>query len=39
MKYFINMQTWSKLDNIDVHYFSSFDGSWKVGAEGDVAAK
>jgi|GEM_PF-2516059 len=39
MKYFINMQTWSKLDNIDVHYFSSFDESWKVGAEGDVAAK
>ncbi|MGY6520220.1 MAG: glycoside hydrolase family 17 protein [Mongoliitalea sp.] len=38
MKYFINMQTWSKLDNIDMHYFSSFDESWKVGAEGDVGA-
>ncbi|GHB30229.1 glycoside hydrolase family 17 protein [Mongoliitalea lutea] len=38
MKYFINMQTWSKVDNIDMHYFSSFDESWKVGAEGDVGA-
>lgn len=38
MKYFINIQTWAKLDNIDIHYFSSFDESWKVGAEGDVGA-
>jgi len=38
MRYFINMQTWSKVDNIDMHYFSSFDESWKVGAEGDVGA-
>ncbi|MBC6366206.1 glycosyl hydrolase family 17 protein [Algoriphagus sp. AK58] len=38
MKYFINIQTWSKLDSIDVFYFSSFDESWKVGAEGDVGA-
>jgi len=38
MKYFINTQLWSIEDNIDVFYFSSFDESWKVGAEGDVGA-
>jgi exo-beta-1,3-glucanase (GH17 family) len=38
MKYFINTQKWSKEDNIDVFYFSSFDESWKVGTEGDVGA-
>ncbi|WP_289030764.1 glycosyl hydrolase family 17 protein [uncultured Algoriphagus sp.] len=38
LKYFINIQTWSKLDNIPVFYFSSFDESWKVGTEGDVGA-
>lgn len=38
MKYFINVQTWSKLEGIPVFYFSSFDESWKVGTEGDVGA-
>jgi len=38
MKYFINIQNWSKEESIDIHYFSSFDESWKVGAEGDVGA-
>jgi len=38
IKYFINTQQWSKDDNVDVFYFSSFDESWKVGAEGDVGA-
>lgn len=38
MKYFINTQKWSAEDNIPVFYFSSFDESWKVGAEGDVGA-
>lgn len=38
MKYFINIQTWSKLNSIHTFYFSSFDESWKVGAEGDVGA-
>ncbi|WP_323789911.1 glycosyl hydrolase family 17 protein [Psychroserpens sp.] len=38
MKYFINAQQWSKSDQIDMFYFSSFDESWKVGAEGDVGA-
>jgi len=38
MKYFINAQEWSAKDNIEMFYFSSFDESWKVGAEGDVGA-
>ena len=38
IKYFINTQQWSDADDIDVFYFSSFDESWKVGAEGDVGA-
>lgn len=38
MKYFINTQLWSKEEDIDIFYFSSFDESWKVGAEGDVGA-
>ncbi len=38
MKYFINSQLWSANDNIEMFYFSSFDESWKVGAEGDVGA-
>lgn len=37
-KYFINTQQWSKEDNIEIFYFSSFDESWKVGSEGDVGA-
>jgi exo-beta-1,3-glucanase (GH17 family) len=38
MKYFINAQRWSREENIEMFYFSSFDESWKVGAEGDVGA-
>lgn len=38
MKYFINAQQWSKAEGIEIFYFSSFDESWKVGAEGDVGA-
>ncbi len=38
MKYFINSQVWSAKDGIELFYFSSFDESWKVGAEGDVGA-
>lgn len=38
MRYFINTQQWSKEDDIDVMYFSSFDETWKVGDEGDVGA-
>ncbi|NHF59518.1 glycosyl hydrolase [Flavobacteriaceae bacterium TP-CH-4] len=38
MKYFINSQVWAAKENIEMFYFSSFDESWKVGAEGDVGA-
>ncbi len=38
LKYFINTQLWSMDENIGVFYFSSFDESWKVGAEGEVGA-
>jgi exo-beta-1,3-glucanase (GH17 family) len=38
MRYFINTQKWSKEENIDVMYFSSFDELWKINDEGDVGA-
>lgn len=38
LKYFINTQLWAMDEGIDVFYFSSFDESWKVGAEGQVGA-
>lgn len=38
LKYFMNTQKWSKEEQIDIFYFSSFDESWKVGDEGDVGA-
>ena len=38
LKYFLNTQLWSKQEDIDIFYFTSFDESWKVGAEGDVGA-
>lgn len=38
LKYFINTQKWSKEEDIEIFYFSSFDESWKVSAEGDVGA-
>ncbi len=38
IKYFINTQKWSREEDIEIFYFSSFDESWKVGAEGDVGA-
>lgn len=38
IKYFLNTQLWSQEEDIDVFYFSSFDESWKVGAEGEVGA-
>jgi exo-beta-1,3-glucanase (GH17 family) len=38
LKYFMNTQKWAVEDNVDIFYFSSFDESWKVGAEGDVGA-
>ena len=38
IKYFINTQLWAMDEEIGVLYFSSFDESWKVGAEGEVGA-
>lgn len=38
LKYFINTQQWSREEGIEIFYFSSFDESWKVDAEGDVGA-
>ncbi|MFC2110169.1 glycosyl hydrolase family 17 protein [Bacteroidota bacterium] len=38
MKYFLNAQQWSADEDIEMFYFSSFDESWKTGAEGDVGA-
>ena len=38
LKYFVNSQIWSEEDDVEMFYFSSFDESWKVGAEGIVGA-
>ncbi|MTB50014.1 MFS transporter [Lewinella sp. W8] len=39
MKYFINVQQWSKENNITVYYFTSFDETWKTQQEGEVGAR
>ncbi len=38
LAYFINTQMWAMDQDIETFYFSSFDESWKVGAEGVVGA-
>jgi exo-beta-1,3-glucanase (GH17 family) len=38
IKYFINTYQWADEENIEIFYFSSFDETWKVDAEGDVGA-
>jgi len=38
ISYFVNAQLWSKEDDVEMFYFSSFDEPWKTGAEGDVGA-
>jgi len=38
IEYFIRTYEWAYEDDIDIFYFSSFDESWKTGAEGDVGA-
>ncbi len=38
IKYFVNAYQWAEEDNIEIFYFSSFDETWKVDAEGDVGA-
>ena len=37
--YFVNANTWSHEENIELFYFSSFDESWKIRHEGDVGAR
>ncbi len=36
--YFINSMLWSLEDDIEMFYFSSFDETWKIEAEGDLGA-
>jgi exo-beta-1,3-glucanase (GH17 family) len=38
IKYFVDTCRWAEDEDIEIFYFSSFDESWKVGAEGDVGA-
>jgi exo-beta-1,3-glucanase (GH17 family) len=38
IKYFIDTCQWAEQDGIEIIYFSSFDETWKVDAEGDVGA-
>ena len=38
IKYFIDTYQWAEQDDIEIFYFSSFDETWKVDAEGDVGA-
>ncbi len=38
VKYFVDTCRWADEEEIEIFYFSSFDESWKVGAEGDVGA-
>ena len=38
IKYFINAYQWAEEEGIEIFYFSSFDETWKVDAEGDVGA-
>lgn len=38
LKYFLHIQQWAAQEGIEIFYFSSFDESWKTGAEGDVGA-
>jgi exo-beta-1,3-glucanase (GH17 family) len=38
IKYFIDTYQWAEEDGVEVFYFSSFDETWKVDAEGDVGA-
>lgn len=38
LKYFIDTYSWADEENIEIFYFSSFDETWKIAAEGDVGA-
>lgn len=38
IKYFLDTYQWAEEDAVEVFWFSSFDETWKVAAEGDVGA-
>jgi glucan 1,3-beta-glucosidase len=38
VKYFIDTYRWAEEDGVEIFYFSAFDETWKVAAEGDVGA-
>ena len=38
MRYFLKTWLWTREENIDLFYFSTFDEDWKVAKEGDVGA-
>lgn len=38
VRYFINAYQWAEEEEVEIFYFSSFDETWKVAAEGDVGA-
>ncbi len=38
IKYFVDTYRWAREDDVEVFWFSSFDETWKVEAEGDVGA-
>lgn len=38
IRYFIDTYQWAEEEGIEIFYFSSFDETWKVAAEGDVGA-
>jgi exo-beta-1,3-glucanase (GH17 family) len=38
IKYFVDTYQWAEEDGIEIFWFSSFDETWKVDAEGDVGA-
>ena len=38
IKYFVDAYQWAERDGVEIFYFSSFDETWKVDAEGDVGA-
>jgi exo-beta-1,3-glucanase (GH17 family) len=38
IKYLIDTYQWAEEDGIEIFYFSAFDETWKIDAEGDVGA-
>ena len=38
IKYFVDTHLWAEEDGVEIFWFSSFDETWKVDAEGDVGA-